>query len=56
LGELTALPRSLALFKGPTSKGGRGRWMKGWKGSKGKGEGRAEEVERGNLAHPKILV
>jgi len=34
LGELTALPRPLALFKGPTSKGREG------KERKGKGDGK----------------
>ena len=38
-GELTALPRPLAVFKGPTSKGRRGSG-KGWEGrGKRKGEG-----------------
>jgi len=46
LGELTALPRPLAGFKGPTSKGsgGDGRGKDGRKeGRKGRGKGREGE-------------
>jgi len=40
LGELTALPRPLAGFKGPTSKeGGRGRVGRGEEGMEGEGRG-----------------
>ena len=43
-GELTALPRPLAAFRGPTSKGGEGEGGEGKE--KGKGEGREKEGER----------
>jgi len=38
LGELTALPRPLAGFEGPTSKGGEGRDERGGEGGEGMGE------------------
>jgi len=50
LGELTALPRPLAVFKGPTSKGteGKGRGREGvGKESDGQGEGRERERREG---------
>ena len=41
MGELTALPRTLARFKGPTSKGREGKgWKIGKEGEERRGEGR----------------
>jgi len=39
MGELTALPRPLAGFKGLTSKGGEGKERRGGEGREGKGNG-----------------
>ena len=49
LGELTALSRPLAGFKGPTSKGGderEGKWRKEWQ--REGGEGQVSGGEGGN--------
>ena len=45
LGELTAFPRSLAGFKGPTSKGKGGEGREGWREWKGEERGGAERWE-----------
>ena len=52
MGELTALPRPLAGFKGPTSKG-RGKGGKGRPTSKGKG-GKGGEGRHGRRGRKKI--
>ena len=53
-GELTALPHTLAEFKGSTSKGreGRGEMGRGRKGKGGKGKGGEVEEPPGSCLHP----
>jgi len=46
-GELTPLPRPLAIFRGPTSRGEEGRGGVGQRSGKGGSEGRGEEGEKG---------
>ena len=48
-GELTALPRPLAEFEGPTSKGGEGR-------EKGRGERGGEGGLSGNVAKEAVCL
>ena len=52
LGELTALPRPLAGFKGPTSKEGEGREGVGGEGREG--EGRSGERREGEGRHSSL--
>jgi len=49
LGELTALPRPIAVFKGPTSKGeeGRGGRDRAEEGTEGRGRGERVGKEKG---------
>jgi len=62
LEELTALPRPLAGFKGPTSKGREGRGREGERKGEREGRGESEGKERGGDGkggerggHPRFL-